>query len=104
MKDSYKVETKLIPVRITPEKWARFCLASQKYGRHPSHVLKELIEHVDACMVAIASGEIANLDGDVANFLVSRFNFNSEQFKVIAHFLAEAADMSQDRMVVGGKV
>lgn len=95
---------KQINIRIWPDKWHKFDLACRRYGKSRTAVLIEFIDHVDIAMAAIASGELANLDGDVANFLVSRFDFNSEQFKIIAHFLAEAADMSQDRMVVGGKV
>lgn len=94
----------LVNFRIEPEKWQAFEYASRKYGRTPTDIVRELIYHVDACMVAIASGELVNMDGDVANFLMSRFNFNAEQWRTIAYFLAETADIAQSRTPVGGKL
>lgn len=94
----------LVNLRIEPEKWQAFCHASRKYGKTPTDILRELIYHVDACMVAIASGQLANMDGDIANFFLSRFNLNAEQWRTIAYFLAETADMSQERATIGGKL
>lgn len=90
--------TKVVPVRVDPESWERFCFACVKYGKSPGDVLRELIEHVDAAVTAIQSQQLVMLNGDLANFFLRRFpNMQAWQWQLFADTCNEIADMISGR-------
>jgi len=86
-------KSKVVGVRIEPEKWERFRWACERLGRSPHDVLRELIEHVDVAINAVESLEITQFDGDLAAFLRRRFpRLKKWQWQLFADVFNEIAE------------
>ena len=94
---------KTIGIRVEPEKWERFCLACDKYGKSPGDILRELIDHVDAAVIAIQTEQLVTLNGDLANFFARRFTkIEAWQWQLFADTFNEIAGLVQSKPEVKG--
>ncbi len=83
--------------RVDAEAWANFVRSAESYGATPAELLRELVNHVDATMKGIESGQIRSFDGDVSRLIRKEFpQLSPFQLRRMAEVLTQAAKIGEE--------